>query len=67
MSRKKKLINESGIPDFEIEKLARCFWPSISEDYGKTFRQDTLEWQETNTGFSDEPSIQCNKRKTRSG
>ncbi len=29
MPRKKKPINHSDLPDYEIEKIARCIWPDI--------------------------------------
>lgn len=33
MGRKKKLINNSGIPDHEIEKIARCLLPELQAFY----------------------------------
>ena len=46
MSRKKKLINNSDLPDHEIEAIARCIYPDIlelfeSEDGQKEF----AEWK----------------------
>ena len=46
MSRKKKLINNSSIPQHEIEHIARCILPDIlayyeSEEGQREFR----EWQ----------------------
>lgn len=46
MGRKKKLINNSGIPQHEIEHIARCILPDIlayyeSEEGQREFR----EWQ----------------------
>ena len=29
MSRERKVVNNTSIPDYEIEKLARCFLPDI--------------------------------------
>lgn len=29
MSRERKVVNNTNIPDHEIEKLARCFLPDI--------------------------------------
>lgn len=29
MSRRKKLINNTDIPQHEIEAIARCIWPDI--------------------------------------
>ena len=33
MGRKKKLINNSGIPQHEIEHIARCILPDILASY----------------------------------
>ena len=33
MGRKKKLINNSGIPQHEIEHIARCILPDILDYY----------------------------------
>lgn len=33
MGRRKKLINNSGIPQHEIEKIARCIFPDILAFY----------------------------------
>ena len=33
MSRKKKRINNSGIPDYAIEAVARCILPEIMACY----------------------------------
>ena len=33
MGRRKKLINDTNIPQHEIEKLARCFLPDILAFY----------------------------------
>ena len=46
MSRKKKPINHSDLPDYEIEKIARCILPDIlalfeSEEGQKEF----AEWK----------------------
>ena len=40
MSRKKKLINNSDLPDHEIEAIARCIYPE-SEEGQKEF----AEWK----------------------
>lgn len=44
MSRKKKFINNSGIPQHEIEHIARCILPDIlayyeSEEGQREFRE----------------------------
>ena len=46
MPRKKKPINHSNLPDYEIEKIARCIMPDIlalfeSEEGQKEF----AEWR----------------------
>ena len=33
MGKRKKLINNSGIPQHEIEKIARCIFPDILAFY----------------------------------
>ena len=33
MGRRKKIINNSSIPQHEIEKIARCIWPDILAFY----------------------------------
>lgn len=33
MSRRKKLINNTDIPQHEIEAIARCIWPDILTFY----------------------------------
>ncbi len=33
MGRRKKLVNDTNIPQHEIEKLARCFLPDILAFY----------------------------------
>ena len=44
MGRKKKLINNSGIPQHEIEHIARCILPDVlayyeSEEGQREFRE----------------------------
>ena len=58
MGRKKELINNSGIPQHEIEHIARCILPDIlayyeSEEGQRAFREwlaqrgvETLEGKE---------------------
>jgi len=48
LARKKKLINNTNIPDHEIEKIARCLLPDIlafynSEDGQKEFKEWLIE------------------------
>ena len=33
LGQRKKLINHTGIPQYEIEKIARCILPDILADY----------------------------------
>ena len=35
MSRKKKLVNNSGIPQYAIDRFARCVFDDIREDFMK--------------------------------
>ena len=50
MSRKKKLINNSGIPQHEIEHIARCILPDILPDIltyyeSEEGQREFREWQ----------------------
>lgn len=46
MSRKKKLINNSDLPDHEIEAIARCIYPDILELFGSPEGQkEFAEWK----------------------
>lgn len=40
MARKRKWVNSTGIPDFELEKLAQYLWPLILKDYEKQLITD---------------------------
>ena len=45
MGRKKKLINNSGIPQHEIEHIARCILPDILAYYeSEEGQQEIREW-----------------------
>ena len=47
MSRKKKLVNNSGIPQYAIDRFARCVFDDIREDYMKPEVQaDFSRWLE---------------------
>ncbi len=59
MSRHKKLINNSGIPEREIEIIARCVYPDIVTFFeSKEGQREFAEWkaqhekenEETKTG-----------------
>ena len=45
MGSKKKLINNSGIPQHEIEHIARCILPDILAHYeSEEGRREFREW-----------------------
>ena len=45
LARKKKLINNTNIPEHEIEKIARCLFPDILAFYNSEEGQrDFKEW-----------------------
>ena len=45
MGRKKKLINNSGIPQHEIENIARCILPDIIAYYeSEEGQREFWEW-----------------------
>ena len=46
MGRRKKLINNSGIPQHEIEKIARCILPDILAFYeSEEGQRECAEWK----------------------
>ena len=46
MGRKKKRINNSGIPQHELEHIARCILPDILAYYeSKEGQRELREWQ----------------------
>ena len=46
MGRKKKLINNSSIPDHEIEKIARCLLPELQAFYeSEEGQKEFAEWK----------------------
>lgn len=50
MARKKKLINNTNIPEHEIEKIARCLLPDILAFYNSEEGQKEFEvWKEKQT------------------
>ncbi len=54
MSRRKKIINESDIPQHVIDSLARCLWPDIPASYeDEEERRKLAEWQAQRTADSD--------------
>ena len=47
LARKKKLINNTNIPEHEIEKIARCLFPDILAFYNSEEGQrEFKEWKE---------------------
>ena len=54
MSRRKKILNESDIPQHVIDSLARCLWPYILASYeNEEERRKLAEWQAQRTADSD--------------
>ena len=46
MSRKKKMINNSDLPDHEIEAIARCIYPDILELFeSEEGQKEFAEWK----------------------
>ena len=46
MGRRKKLVNDTNIPQHEIEKLARCFLPDILAFYeSEEGQQEFAAWK----------------------
>ena len=46
MGRRKKLINNSGIPQHEVEKIARCILPDILAFYeSEEGQREFAEWK----------------------
>ena len=46
MGRRKKVINNSGIPQHEIEKIARCILPDILAYYeSEEGQREFAEWK----------------------
>ena len=47
LTRKKKLVNKTNIPEHEIEKIARCLFPDILAFYNSEEGQKEFEeWKE---------------------
>ncbi len=46
MSRRRKLVNSTNIPQYEIEAIARCIMPDILAFYGSEEGQrEFAEWK----------------------
>ncbi len=47
MGRRKKLVNNSGIPQHAIEAIARCLWPDIQAAWeSEEWQRKYAEWKE---------------------
>lgn len=59
MSRRKKLINNTTIPQHQIEAIARCILPDILAFYeSEEGQREFAEWQEKHqkeTNLQDKP------------
>ena len=54
MSRRKKIVNNSDIPQHVIESIARCIWPDILSFYeSEEGQREFAEWQVKRTADSD--------------
>ena len=57
MSRKKKLINNSDLPDHEIEAIARCIYPDILELFeSEEGQKEFAEWKAQQEALKKEKS-----------
>lgn len=46
MGRRKKLVNDSGIPQHAIDTIARCIWPDIQASFNSEEGQRMFaEWK----------------------
>ena len=55
MSRRKKLINHTDIPQYQIEAIARCIMPDILAFYESEEGQRSFaEWKEQRKGSKRE-------------
>ena len=58
MGRRKKIINNSNIPQHEIEKIARCLWPDILAYYqSEEGQQEFAEWKRQQEALKQNPQI----------
>ena len=54
MSRRKKIVNNSDIPQHVIESIARCIWPDILAYYeSEEGQREFAEWQAKRAAVSD--------------
>ena len=54
LTRKKKLVNKTNIPEHEIEKIARCLFPDILAFYNSREGQQEFEKWKTIPGNKKE-------------
>ena len=55
MSRRKKLINRTDIPQYQIEAVARCIMPDILAFYeSEESQREFAEWKERREGSKRE-------------
>ena len=55
MSRRKKLINRTDIPQYQIEAIARCIMPDILAFYeSEESQREFAEWKERREGSKRE-------------
>ena len=58
MARKKKLINNTSIPQREIEIIARCIFPDILAFYeSEEGQREFSEWNAQKAEKSDEKAV----------
>lgn len=58
MSRRKKLINNTDIPQHEIEAIARCIWPDILAFYkSEEGQREFEEWKARRQGERKKENI----------
>ena len=56
MGRRKKIINNSNIPQHEIEKIARCIWPDILAFYqSEEGQREFAEWKRQKEALKEKP------------
>ena len=55
MSRRKKLINHTNIPQYQIEAIARCIMPDILAFYeSEEGQREFAKWKEQREGSKQE-------------
>lgn len=59
MSRRKKLINHTDIPQYQIEAIARCIMPDILAFYeSEEGQREFAEWKERREAEKQEAKIE---------